>query len=184
MSRRPAGAETPSPQHHDVDVRRLMVGFPTGVSVVTAQARDGRPWGMTCTSLCSVAPDPPSLLVCLRRGSPTLDAVLGSSALAVNLLHRDARSTAELFASGAPDRFERVPWLASDGGPHLTDAAHTIADCAVSAGHAVGDHVVVLAEIVRITSLRTPAPLLYGMRRYGAWAEDADAAALSSDFTS
>ncbi|MER5262792.1 flavin reductase family protein [Actinosynnema sp. NPDC002837] len=181
MSRRPTGAETSA--RHRVDVRRLMVGFPTGVSVVTAQAGDRKPWGMTCTSLCSVAPDPPSLLVCLRRGSPTLDAVLESSALAVNLLHRNARSTAELFASGAPDRFERVPWVpAPNGGPHLVDAAHTIADCAVSANHAVGDHVVVLAEIAGITSLRTPAPLLYGMRRYGTWAEDD--AFLSYDFIS
>jgi len=184
VSRRPTGAETSSPQGA-IDVRRLMVGFPTGVSVVTAQAPDGTPWGMTCTSLCSVAPDPPSLLVCLRRGSPTLDAVLESSSLAVNLLHRNARSTAELFASGAPDRFERIPWVAApDGGPHLVDAAHTIADCSVSAGHAVGDHVVVLAELVRVTSLRTPAPLLYGMRRYGTWAEDDDAPFLSYDFIS
>jgi flavin reductase (NADH) len=170
---------------YDVDVRRLMVGFPTGVSVVTALTRDGNPWGMTCTSLCSVAPDPPSLLVCLRSGSPTLDAVLDSSSLAVNLLHRSARPTAELFSSGDPNRFDRVPWVAAPlGGPHLTDAAHTIADCAVSTAHTVGDHVVVMAEIVSITSLRTPVPLLYGMRRYGAWADDDDCSFLNYDFIS
>jgi flavin reductase (DIM6/NTAB) family NADH-FMN oxidoreductase RutF len=174
-----------APQRHDVDVRRLMVGFPTGVSVVTALSRDGSPKGMTCTSLCSVAPDPPSLLVCLRRGSPTLDAVLDSAALSVNLLHRSARSSAELFGSGAADRFDRVPWAAApDGGPHLVEAAHTIADCAVKARHAVGDHVVVMAEIVAITSLRTPVPLLYGMRRYGSWADDEENSLLYYDFIS
>ncbi|HWO65500.1 MAG TPA: flavin reductase family protein [Umezawaea sp.] len=162
-----------SQQRYDVDVRRLMVGFPTGVSIVTALARDGSPRGMTCTSLCSVTPDPPSLLVCLRCGSPTLDAVLDTASLSVNLLHRSARPTAELFGSGAPDRFDRIPWAAvPHGGPHLVEAAHTIADCAVTAEHTVGDHVVVMAEIVNITSLRPPVPLLYGMRRYGAWADD------------
>jgi flavin reductase (NADH) len=167
------------------DVRRLMVGFPTGVSVVTALAQDGTPWGMTCTSLCSVAPDPPTLLVCLRGNSPTLAAVLDSASLAVNLLHRGARSTAELFASGAPDRFDRVPWVAApNGGPHLTEAAHTIADCAVSADHAVGDHVVVIAELVAVTSVRAPVPLLYGMRRYGSWGEHEDNGFLSYDFIS
>ncbi|WP_410606095.1 flavin reductase family protein [Amycolatopsis sp. lyj-109] len=168
-----------------VDVRRLMAGFPTGVSVVTALASDGTPRGMTCTSLCSVALDPPTLLVCLRRGSPTLDAVVDTAVLSVNLLHRSARPAAELFGSGVPDRFDRIPWTAAPGGgPHLSDAAHTIADCVVDAWHPVGDHVVVMAEVARITSLRTPAPLLYGMRRYGTWAEDDDAAFLSYDFIS
>jgi flavin reductase (DIM6/NTAB) family NADH-FMN oxidoreductase RutF len=172
-------------QKYDVDVRRLMVGFPTGVSVVTAHSRDGSPKGMTCTSLCSVAPDPPSLLVCLRRDSPTLDAVTGSASLSVNLLHRSAKSTAELFGSGAADRFDRIRWAAvPDGGPHMIDAAHTIADCAVTAQHAVGDHVVVMAEIVAITSLRTPVPLLYGMRRYGSWADDDENSFLYYDFIS
>ncbi|MGH3862160.1 flavin reductase family protein [Actinokineospora sp.] len=31
-----------------------MATFPTGVTVVTALAPDGRPWGMTCSSVCSV----------------------------------------------------------------------------------------------------------------------------------
>jgi flavin reductase (DIM6/NTAB) family NADH-FMN oxidoreductase RutF len=172
-------------QRYEVDVRRLMAGFPTGVSVVTALTRDGSPRGMTCTSLCSVALDPPTLLVCLRRNSPTLEAVLDSASLSVNLLHRYARSTAELFGSGTPDRFDRVPWVAApNGGPHLIEAAHTIADCAVSAEQAVGDHAVVMAEIVMVTSLRLPMPLLYGMRRYGSWSEHEENSFLSYDFIS
>jgi flavin reductase (DIM6/NTAB) family NADH-FMN oxidoreductase RutF len=174
-----------SHQRHEADVRRLMAGFPTGVSVVTALTRNGNPRGMTCTSLCSVALDPPTLLICLRRNSPTLEAVLESASLSVNLLHRYARSTAELFASGVPDRFDRVPWVAApNGGAHLVEAAHTIADCAVSAEHPVGDHAVVMAEVVMVTTLRIPMPLLYGMRRYGSWSEDEENVFLSYDLIS
>ena len=43
----PAANPAPAP-----DIRALMTGFPTGVTVVTAFATDGTPWGMTCTSLC------------------------------------------------------------------------------------------------------------------------------------
>ncbi|WP_077796374.1 flavin reductase family protein [Streptomyces sp. JHA26] len=174
-----------SHQRYEADLRHLFAGFPTGVSVVTAQAPDGTPWGMTCTSLCSVALDPPTLLVCLRAGSPTLGAVLDSGSLSVNLLHQHARSTAELFGSGAADRFDRVPWApARHGGPHLVEAAHTIADCAVTAEQAVGDHTVVMARATLVTSLRRPMPLLYGMRRYGSWAEDMENGFLSYDFIS
>jgi flavin reductase (DIM6/NTAB) family NADH-FMN oxidoreductase RutF len=154
------------------DVRHLMAGFPTGVSVVTSMGADGRPCGMTCTSLCSVAVEPPTLLVCLRAGSPTLGAVLDSGSFAVNLLHRRARTVAELFASGDADRFQRVDWAPVPvGGPHLVKAAHTVADCRVVHTHQVGDHDVVLAEVVQVSSLGPAVPLLYGMRRYGAWSE-------------
>lgn len=174
-----------SHQRYAADLRRLMAGFPTGVSVVTALAADGSPRGMTCTSLCSVALDPPTLLVCLRRGSPTLEGVLESGTMSVNLLHRQARSVAELFGSGAPDRFERVPWVpAPNGGLHLVEAAHTVADCVVGDRQEVGDHTVVMARVALVTSLRVPAPLLYGMRRYGTWAEDEDGGFLGYDFIS
>ncbi|SHM12660.1 NADH-FMN oxidoreductase RutF, flavin reductase (DIM6/NTAB) family [Actinacidiphila paucisporea] len=168
------------------DIRPLMSAFPTGVSVITSLAPDGVPWGMTCTSLCSVALDPPTLLVCLRRGSPTLQAVLDSGAYTINLLHQAARSTAELFASGATDRFERTRWAMQDPacGPHLVEAAHTIADCRVADVHEIGDHAVVMGAAVAVTQLSSQWPLLYGMRRYGAWAESGQDVHLSYDFIS
>ncbi|MFD8012202.1 flavin reductase family protein [Streptomyces sp. NPDC058955] len=151
--------------------RSLMTAHPAGVTIVTTVAADGRPWGMTCSSLCSVSLEPPTLLVCLREGSPTLAALLQVSAFSVNLLHEGAGPVADLFASGAPDRFDRVRWTpeAESGLPHLIEDAHTIADCRVSDTRQVGDHVVVFGEVVRVggRSNRAAAPLLYGMRRYG-----------------
>ena len=158
-----------------VDLRPFFATFPTGVGVITALASDGRAWGMTCTSMCSVTLRPPTLLACLRRGSPTLDAVLASDAFALNLLHEDGRPTAELFASGAVDRFARVAWdvPAGGGGPHLVEDAHAVADCRVARTQVVGDHVVVFGEVRRVTHREEPPrPLLYGLRRYGRWAED------------
>lgn len=171
---------------HIPDIRPLMAGFPTGVTVVTALAPDGEPRGMTATSLCSVALDPPTVLVCLRCGSPTLDAVLAGGGYAVNLLHSEARSTAELFASGVADRFERVTWRAGENarGPHLVESAHIIADCEVADTHTVGDHCVVFARVRSIQQLRTRKPLLYGMRRYGDWTESGEDSNLLYDYIS
>ena len=152
--------------------RAMMGGFPTGVSVVTATDLDGRPWGMTCSSVCSVTLEPPTLLICLRAASPTLAALMVREAFAVNLLHERAQTTAELFASGDPDRFERVGWRCADGaaGPHLWEDAHAVADCRVADTMLVGDHMVVFGEVLRVVR---PAPdgrpLLYGLRRYSRW---------------
>jgi flavin reductase (NADH) len=154
-----------------VGFRSLMSGFPTGVTVVTTSDVDNRPWGMTCSSVCSVSLEPPILLICLRRGSPTLAAMLRQSTFAVNLLHDGARSTAELFASGDPERFDRVAWRAGPycGGPHLVDDAHAIADCQVSRVSDVGDHTVVFGGVFQVTEQVGLSPLLYGLRRYAAW---------------
>ncbi|QMU70180.1 flavin reductase family protein [Streptacidiphilus sp. P02-A3a] len=153
--------------------RSLMSTFPTGVAIVTAADLDGRTWGMTCSSVCSVAVEPPTLLVCLREGSPTLAAMLRRSTFAVNLLHARARATADLFASGAPHRFDLVRWSCDPqaAGPHLADDAHAIADCRISGTVRVGDHTVVFGEAYRITHpvAADRSPLLYGLRTYSSW---------------
>jgi flavin reductase (DIM6/NTAB) family NADH-FMN oxidoreductase RutF len=154
----------------------LMATFPSGVSVVAAFDAAGRPWGMTCTALCSVTTAPPTLLACLRQGGPTLDAVLGTGAFTVNLLHEGARGTAELFASRDPDRFAKISWHAPANGlgPHLTTAAQATADCRVTEVSPIGDHMVVFGQVVRAGLADNGAPLLYGLRRYGRWSQAVD----------
>jgi flavin reductase (DIM6/NTAB) family NADH-FMN oxidoreductase RutF len=151
-----------------VDFRALMARFPTGVAVVTTLDEHGAPRGMTVSSVCSVTLSPPTLLVCLRKGSPTLDAVLEQGRFTVNFLHGQAQTVAELFASGAPDRFDLIPWeLPPDaGGPHLHEDAHSVADCRVSRTEHVGDHIVVFGEVFAVSERQDRAPLVYGLREY------------------
>ncbi|MBT2405486.1 MULTISPECIES: flavin reductase family protein [unclassified Streptomyces] len=153
--------------------RSLMSEFPTGVCAVTTIDVDGEPWGMTCSSVASVALTPPTLLVNLRAGSPTLQALLNSGSFTLNFLHDEARETAELFASGNPDRFALVPWERPPGvgGPHLVRDAHTVADCEVVLTQPMGDHVTVYGEARRITRLHARPPLLYGQRQFRSWSQ-------------
>lgn len=169
----PAKSEAPGPG--PVDFRTLMARFPTGVAVVAAFDSQGHPRGMTCTSVCSVSVEPPILLVCIRHGSPTLEAILDRAGFTVSLLHVGAESTARLFASGKPDRFDDVRWHAGPGpyGPHFPDDAHATADCHVLRTESVGDHTVVFGTVLQIWPQRAvhqvSQPLLYGFRRYEAW---------------
>ncbi|MFF2044587.1 flavin reductase family protein [Kitasatospora sp. NPDC058170] len=165
----PGRAVTATPD----EFRAMMSGFPTGVCVVAATGHDGAPRGMTCSSVCSVSLAPPTLLVCLRDGSPTLEAVLKSGLFTVNLLHEQAREAAELFASGNPRRFGLLPWEQDPdaAGPHLVRDTHTVADCEVSLTQAVGDHVTVFGEVRRIVRRHRPLPLLYGLRQFRSWSQ-------------
>lgn len=151
------------------DYRELMSAFPTGVAVVTALDASGTPCGMTCSSLTSVTLTPPTLLVCLRTGSRTCEAVRGGGAFAVNLLHANAHGTARLFSSAAPERFSQVRWARSGGGlPWLCDDALAFAECRLTGCVEVGDHQVIFGQVARIVQ-SAGTPLLYGLRRFTAW---------------
>ncbi|MEU3215114.1 flavin reductase family protein [Streptomyces sp. NPDC006971] len=151
------------------EYRDLMCSFPTGVTVITSLDAAGRPCGMTCTSMTSVTLRPPTLLVCLRVGSATLEAVRSRGAFAVNLLHHRARRTAELFSSPVADRFERVLWKRSGTGlPWLAEDAFALADCRVTEDREMGDHAMVLGRVQQVTRA-VDTPLLYGLRRFSTW---------------
>lgn len=154
--------------------RDMMSMFPTGVSVITAAGRDGRPHGATCSSLSSVTLAPPTLLVCLKVGGATLDAIRSTRRFAVNLLGRDARRTAEVFAAPGLDRFESVSWRRLPSGlPHLHRDAFAVAECVVTHDFLVGDHVIVTGAPTAI-GLSSGVPLLYGLRRFASWAPTPD----------
>ncbi|MQY04648.1 flavin reductase [Actinomadura macrotermitis] len=150
--------------------RSLMSAFPTGVAVVTSIGADMLPRGATCSSLCSVTLSPPTLLVCLKAGSTTLEAITTRQSFAVNLLNAGARRAAEIFASPVADRFAHVDWrpTGAEGLPWLESDALAVAECAVAGMLDVGDHAVVLGEVVGAEIL-AGEPLLYGRRRFSAW---------------
>jgi flavin reductase (DIM6/NTAB) family NADH-FMN oxidoreductase RutF len=159
-----------APRRPDDDYRDFMSSFPSGVAVVTTTDQQGHPFGFTCSSLCSVALDPPTLLVCVQNNSGTLLALRSLGAFAVNLLHDRAHGTALIFASGMTDRFRHVGWepSATLRLPFLVDDAHSVAEC-VSVGYAaVGDHTVVFGEVESV-SCRNDVPLLYGFRGFRTW---------------
>jgi len=150
--------------------RTFMSAFCTGVTVITSVDRDGRPHGLTCTSLASVTLTPPTLLVCLNHTSGTLSALNESGSFAVNLLHERGQRAAEVFASRAADRFDQVSWKRTDqvGQLWLTEDAFAVAECVVSRTVPVGDHVVVFGRVVNVEQT-ADAPLLYGMRTFSTW---------------
>lgn len=160
--------------------RTMMSGFPSGVAVVTTVDGQGAPRGLTCTSVCSVSLSPPTLLVCLDNRSGTLRDLTVSGVFAVNLLHADGRSAAEVFAAACPDRFDRVAWEcgALRFLPRLTEDAHAVAECRVSQAVPVGDHTIVVGAVEEVTRMVGNDPLIYGQRRYGTWSPTQNPAGL------
>lgn len=156
--------------------RGFMAEHAAGVCVITTTTATGEPVGMTCSSLVSVAVEPPIVSVSLSRDSDTLQELLARRGFAVNLLHEGGVETARRFAAEGVERFAGVSWSTGTAGfPWLHADANAVADCRVEQRVEIADHVIVLARVQRVRLLVSRPPLAYVRRRY-AVPGDADAA--------
>ncbi|WP_433889051.1 flavin reductase family protein [Streptomyces sp. CA-111067] len=157
------------------DFRQTMGSFPTPVAVVTALDSDGVPRGLTCSAVCSVSMDPPSMLVCVNRRNGSLDAIRHSGGFVINLLCDDRQHVSDVFASASPQKFADAEWQPSpiSGLPHLHDDSLAFVDCRLQAEIVAGSHAILIGT-VRSSGAggRTPdsGPLVYYARSYGRWA--------------
>ena len=77
------------------DFRNALGTYATGVTIITAAAIDGRPYGLTCNSFTSVSLNPPLVLfsLVLYSSSPPANSVSWTSRRS-NRLWRETRSDA------------------------------------------------------------------------------------------
>src|SRR5689334_25335604 len=105
------------------DFRNALGTFGTGVTIVTAMAADGKPYGVTCNSFASVSLNPPLVLWSLGMFSQGLPIFQNASHFAVNVLGASQRALAAQFAKASTDKFKDVSWTHGLGNaPLLADS--------------------------------------------------------------
>ena len=102
--------------------RAAMRQLAGGVCLVT-HAAGGICAGMTATAVVSLSVDPPTLIVCVNRGSSTYVGLTRGAAFGVSVLSADHIELAERFADRAGekgvDRFREGRWLIAPSGAPL-----------------------------------------------------------------
>jgi len=129
------------------DLRRALGQFATGVTVVTTRAPDGRRLGLTANSFTSVSLDPPLVLWCLVRTSPSVEAFLDCGHFAVNVLAADQHHLSRQFATPSLDKFEGVTTVDGPGGVPMLEGVIARYVCRHAAHYDGGDHIVFVGEI-------------------------------------
>jgi flavin reductase ActVB len=180
LSRRSAAASIASvrephqrdPADVDPDAfRAALSALPSGVVIVTTWL-DDRPWGMTVSACCSISVEPPRVLVSLRQGSVTHDAVHEQGRLGINILGSDHKEVAELAARPGSPKFLDEHCAAGDEGqvPQIRGALCHLG-CRVDETFVIGDHALVIARVEEIGGAAISLePLVYfdrGYRRLG-----------------
>lgn len=158
--------------------RSIFGTFPAGVSVVTTSDLDGRPFGLTATSVCSVSLEPPLLLVCVADDSTTLPALRLSKRFVVNFLAGGRVGLARRYASDLEDKFAGVRWLPSAEGVRiLSDDSVSYAECRTVDERRAGDHLIVIGLVERGEVLAEAPPLMFRGGVFKSWPDDEATAA-------
>lgn len=151
-----------------LEYRRIIGGFATGVTVVTA-SYEGEKFGMTANSVTSLSLEPCLLLVCFIRGSQTLVAIKEAGWFGVNILHADQEDLSNTFAR-TTGTFEEVAHSTDPHGVPILDGTLGHMICRVESTTGGGDHEIVVGEVVdEAPSSRAAAddsPLLFYRGRY------------------
>ncbi len=134
--------------------------LPTGVTVIGALGPSG-PAGATASAVCSLSLEPMMMLACLDRGSRTLLAVQGADRFVINVLGRDQRRAAEVFATKIEQeqKWASVSWRDHLGIPLIEGCpAHVV--CALRDVIAAGDHVIITGDVLEVEAV-PGEPLVY-----------------------
>ena len=135
-----------------LELRAAFGKFMTGVTVVTAVADDGTPFGFTANSFSSVSLDPPLLLVCPAKSMSCFETFATCSYFHVSVLAHDQEAVSNIFASNPDNRFEQVDWTSDNNGCPAINGAIASFACRRDRSIDAGDHIILLGEVTNFES--------------------------------
>jgi flavin reductase (DIM6/NTAB) family NADH-FMN oxidoreductase RutF len=146
------------------ELRDALGQYATGVTVVTAGGQEN-PIGITVNSFASVSLDPPLVLWSVARDSDRAEAFERAEHFAIHILPAENRALASRFAACGTD-FDGIEVQAGAGGVPLLPVFSARFECRTAARHPGGDHLILIGQILRITS-RPASPLVFHGGRFG-----------------
>lgn len=147
------------------DFKNAMSVLAGAVVMVTTYV-DGRPWGLTISSCCSVTADPPQILISLRSDTVSCREITRSGGFGVSMLSSDQRPVAELGAAVGTPKFVEDYCEGDDEvrtGPPIAGALCHLA-CSLSGSFEVGDHTLIVGRVDKVRlrqEMHRADPLLY-----------------------
>ncbi len=128
--------------------RQLLGRFATGVTILTTRDPQGRPAGMTASSLASVSLQPPLVSVCVDHAAALHDLIVAASEFVVNILESGQEELSRRFADHHEDRFAGIGYHAGPEGQILLDGALAHIECERFAMYPGGDHTIIVGRVI------------------------------------
>lgn len=148
--------------------RTALSRFPTGVTVVLAQAADGSPIGLTISSFSSLSLEPPLVLWTLKLQSSSLKHIQQAEGYVIHVLSASQQELAYRFSRGSQqERFQDIPLKRSSSGLLMLDTPDCSAwfECRNHARHDAGDHAIFIGAVTSCAWSDVP-PLIHHSSRF------------------
>src|ERR1700722_2224609 len=124
------------------DFRNALGTYATGVTIITAIAADGKPYGLTCNSFASVSLNPPLVLWSLGMFSQALNTFQNASHFTVNVLGASQQALSNKFAKSSDDKFAGVEWTPGLGNAPVLAGCVANFQCRAANRYYGGGHVI------------------------------------------
>src|ERR1700754_1452993 len=151
------------------DFRNALGTYATGVTIVTAVADDGNPYGLTCNSFASVSINPPLVLWSLGMYSQGLPIFQNASHFAVNVLDVSQQELALSFSKSSGEKFAGVEWRPGLGNAPVIAGSVAQFQCRAVNRYYGGDHIIFLGA-VEAYAYGAQEPLLFARGGFGKFA--------------
>lgn len=148
--------------------REGMSRMGAAVNLVTTDGPAGR-HGLVASAVCSVTDSPPTVLVCVNRGSFVHGKLLQNGVLCVNVLASQHEALCARFARYVEgvDRFAEGVWHRAVTGAPVLDDANVALDCRIGSVLEQGTHSVLFCEVQAVHLSDLPgAGLVYFSRDF------------------
>lgn len=146
-------------------LRNALGRFTTGVTIITCNAPDGGPVGLTANSFNSLSLDPALVLWSLRRSSPSLPLFEQARHFVVNVLGEAQVDLSRRFASQTADKFAEGVWTPGEGGAPVLTGCTAVFECQSVSHQTAGDHELFIGRVLRFSEAPIP-PLLFQAGHY------------------
>ena len=153
------------------DFRNALGTYGTGVTIITATASDGKPYGITCNSFASVSLNPPLVLWSLGVYSSSLTVFQNATHFTVHVLDTSQQALANKFAKSSEDKFADVEWAPGLGNAPVLAESVASFQCRSVNRYYGGDHVIFLGA-VEAYAYSAKEPLLFARGTYGRFLAD------------
>ncbi|SFK18248.1 flavin reductase family protein [Methylocapsa palsarum] len=149
--------------------REAMSRAPAAVHIVTTDGPAG-PGGITATAVTSISAEPPLVLFCIYRASPTAERMIANNVFCINTLASPDEALADVFAGRThqhlEERFANGTWTKLETGSPVLASAAAVFDCRIVEVKPAATHYIVIGAVEAVSFGPEQESLVYLHRKY------------------
>jgi 3-hydroxy-9,10-secoandrosta-1,3,5(10)-triene-9,17-dione monooxygenase reductase component len=155
--------------------RTVMRHLPTGVAALcSTDPMTGIQNGMIVGTFASLSMEPPLVTFSVMHSSTSWPKISRAETFSISLLAEDQQQVCRALSAKGEDKLSTVAWTESEWGSPRLHGSLAWFDCRVEQQFTAGDHLVVIASVLDMTSAeRASAPLIFHGGRFGSFRETA-----------